>query len=430
MSNIQNTINQAQELDLTDPVSSLRDQFLFPDYVKGTTPLYFCGNSLGLQPKNVKHEIDALMQNWKELAVLGHHKGNSPWIDYHKSLAEDSQELFGGSSSEICYMNTLTVNLHLLLVSFYLPTTKKYKIIAEKGMFPSDQYAFQSQLNVHARTLGDHVKNGLIELSPREGEDTLRTEDILATIDQNESELALVVLGGINYYTGQLYDMETIAKHCNEKSITIGYDLAHVAGNVPVQLHDWGVDFACWCTYKYMNSGPGGPSGVFVHEKHHTRNLPRFAGWWGYHHDTRFLMKPEFVPENGAEGWQLSNPSIFSLAPLKASIQQFKQMGAQNLRERSKRLTAFLDQQISSSEIIQSDISIITPSDPMQRGAQLSLRTKIGQSLYLEMEKQGLIADWREPDVIRVAPTPLYNTFEDIVLFTDLLESTIKSING
>jgi kynureninase len=335
--NYQNTLAFAQEQDKQDPLYHFRERFYFPQ-VNGKDAIYFCGNSLGLQPKSAQMYIDNEMYKWANL-VEGHFKGEEPWFDYHKLLAPATARVVGAKESEVVVMNQLTVNLHLMLVSFYRPEGKRFKIITEGGAFPSDQYALETQTKFH----GYNPDETVVELFPREGEHTLRTEDILASIQEHGEELALVMMGGINYYTGQVFDMEAITKAGHEVGAVVGFDLAHAAGNVPVKLHDWGVDFAVWCTYKYLNSGPGGTSGVFVHERHgNNPDLPRFAGWWGHDAQARFQMKKGFIPMQGAEGWQLSNGQILPFAVHRASLELFDAAGMENLRAKSEKLTGYL----------------------------------------------------------------------------------------
>jgi len=407
----ENSIAFAKQLNEQDALKQFRNLFFIPEK-NGKPVAYFCGNSLGLQPKSASQYIQQELNDWKQHAVEGHFHAKNPWFSYHHFFEKEC-ELVGALPTEVVVMNTLSVNLHLMMVSFYQPKEMRYKIVIEGGAFPSDQYAVESQLKFH----GIAPEEGLIELFPREGEYTIRTEDILKTIHDNADEIALVMLGGVNYYTGQLFDMQAIAKAAHEAGAMVGFDLAHAAGNVPMQLHHWGVDFAVWCTYKYLNSGPGGPGGVFVHERHGNNNqLPRFAGWWGYDEKTRFQMKPGFVPQQGAAGWQLSNAQILSMAAHKASLDIFAQTSMQQLRAKSELLTGYLEfllkEKIEKKNLA---LKIITPSNPAERGCQLSLMTGAeGKQLFNKLTEAGIVADWREPNVIRVAPVPLYNTFEDV----------------
>ena len=337
--NYQNTLAFAQEQDRQDTLYHFRERFHYPQ-VNKQDAIYFCGNSLGIQPKSAQMYIDNEMYKWANLAVEGHFKGEEPWFNYHELLAPGAARVVGAKESEVVVMNQLTVNLHLMLVSFYRPEGKRFKIITEGGAFPSDQYALESQTRFH----GYNPDEAVVELFPREGEHTLRTEDIVASIKEHGEELALVMMGGINYYTGQVFDMEAITKAGHEVGAVVGFDLAHAAGNVPVKLHDWNVDFAVWCTYKYLNSGPGGTSGVFVHERHgNNPDLPRFAGWWGHDAEARFQMKKGFIPMQGAEGWQLSNGQIIPFAIHRASLELFDEAGMDNLRAKSEKLTGYLE---------------------------------------------------------------------------------------
>lgn len=359
------------------------------------------------------------MTKWAELGVEGHFTGDDPWFTYHKTLAAPTAKLVGAKPEEVVIMNQLTVNLHLMLVSFYRPQGQRYKILTEAGAFPSDQYALESQVKIH----GYAPEDAIIEIAPRAGEHTWRTEDILQAIKDNGNEIALVLMGGLHYYTGQVFDMAAITQTAHEVGAVCGFDLAHAAGNVPMQLHDWDVDFAVWCTYKYLNSGPGGTSGVFVHERHaQNPELPRFAGWWGHDQRVRFKMQKGFIPMPGAEGWQLSNAQILPMAVHKASLAIFDEAGIENLRAKSEKLTGYLEFLINGLHQPKDQLEIITPADPAARGCQLSLLVnKNGRQLFDTLMANGFILDWREPNVIRVAPTPLYNTFEDVYRFGQFL---------
>lgn len=401
--------------DATDPLGRFRSEFHIPKHTDGSEVLYFTGNSLGLQPKRTRQYIEQELEDWARLGVEGHLHARHPWLPYHEFVTASLARIVGAKPIEVVAMNSLTVNLHLLMASFYRPTPERYKIIIEKDAFPSDKYAVGSQLKFHG-----YSDNSLIELAPREGETCLRTEDILETIGREGDSVALVLLGGVNYYTGQAFDMKAITEAGHKKGCIVGFDLAHAAGNIELKLHEWNVDIAAWCSYKYLNSGPGGIAGVFVHERH-ARNfdLPRFAGWWGHDKETRFLMDDEFIPMPGAEGWQLSNPPIFQLAALRASLEIFDEATMPALRAKSVELTAYLEKLLSQIETDR--IEIITPSDPDQRGCQLSIRVR-NKTLFETITQRGVIADWREPDVIRVAPVPLYNTFEDAAKFAAILK--------
>ncbi len=410
----QDTLEFAEGLDIQDELRSFRNEFLIPQH-NGHDVIYLCGNSLGLQPASVKQYVDKQLGNWHELAIEGWFNGDEPWLMYHQQMKMPLSELTGAKIEEITVMNSLTVNLHLLLVSFYKPNTKRYKILMEGGAFPSDQYAVESQVIYH----GFKPEDAIIELFPREGELTLRTEDILSAIEKNADELALVLFGGVNYYTGQLFDMEVITEAAHRAGAYAGFDLAHAAGNVPLSLHEWGADFACWCSYKYMNSGPGGISGIFVHEKHfNSPQLKRFAGWWGYRPDKRFLMTPGFDPAKGAEGWQVSTSPILLMAVHKAALDIFEKAGGlEKLRRKSILLTGYLEYLLNEINSKHSEelFQIITPKNPDERGCQLSIICKRdGKKIFNYLSENGVIGDWREPDVIRLSPVPLYNSFKDV----------------
>lgn len=412
----------AQQLDNADALSKYRNQFHFPKDNTGNPLLYFCGNSLGLQPKTVRSYIEQELLDWENLGVEGHFHAKHPWMPYHEFLTEKMANIVGAKPIEVVVMNTLTVNLHLMMVSFYRPTKTKYKIVIEKNAFPSDQYAVQSQINFH----GLDCKDALVELAPRENEDIIFTEDIEKVIAEQGDSIALIMLGGVNYYTGQAFDMKRITEVAHQKNIVVGFDLAHAAGNLLLQLHDWNVDFAVWCSYKYLNSGPGGIAGCFVHEKHATdKTLPRFAGWWSNDKQKRFLMQPEFNAIDGAEGWQLSNPSILAMASLRASLDIFDEIGMEKLAEKSKQLTAYLEFLIN--ELKNDAIEIITPKDTKQRGAQLSIRIKnSNKNFFHQLTATGVVCDWREPDVIRLAPVPIYNSFLDVYQFVQKLKLVLS----
>ena len=415
-----NRLDAARQADQQDPLCVFREQFIFPQH-QGKDCLYLCGNSLGLQPKGVRPAILRELDHWAEHGVEGHFRGDMPWMHYHRFLTDAAARLVGALPQEVVVMNTLTTNLHLMMVSFYRPTAKRYKIVMEAGAFPSDQYAMESQVRWH----GYDPATAIIEVTPRTGEDTLRTEDILQIIEREGDSIALVMFGGVNYYTGQWYDLEKIAAAGHRVGAYVGFDLAHAAGNVPLQLHDWGADFAVWCSYKYLNSGPGGPSGTFVHERHaNNPELPRFAGWWGHDENERFQMKKGFKPMPGAAGWQLSNAQIFSFAAHKASLDLFDQAGMEALRAKSLQLTAFLERVLDEADKGRNMYRIITPRDPAARGCQLSLLTDDrGKALFDYLAEHGVVADWREPNVIRFAPTPLYNSFEDVWRLGELVRS-------
>ncbi len=412
----------AAVLDAADPLTRFRDQFHIPRRESGEEVVYFTGNSLGLQPRRVRGYIEQELQDWETLGVEGHARAKHPWMPYHEFLTGQMADVVGAKPIETVVMNSLTVNLHLLLISFYRPSGERRKVMIEKGAFPSDRYAIESQIKLH----GLDRAADLIELEPREGEATLRTEDIIAAIEREGSSLAMVLFGGVNYYTGQAFEMREITAAGHAVGAIVGFDLAHAAGNLELKLHDWGVDLAVWCSYKYLNGGPGAVGGAFVHERHaDCPDRPRLAGWWGHDKATRFLMGSTFNPIAGAEGWQISNPPILQMASLRASLEIFAEAGMSALRERSVRLTAYLEQMLAAVD--DDRISVITPTDPEQRGCQLSIRVKnADKSLFTAISERGVVADWREPDVIRVAPVPLYNSFGDIEKFVQILGSVLK----
>jgi len=415
---MQATLQYAQQLDEQDKLSHFRERFFIPE-INGKEVVYLCGNSLGLQPKSVGAYLQEELDKWQNLAVLAHHEGKNPWMYYHKLFAKPLANLTGALESEVVCMNQLTVNLNLLLVSFYRPTPARYKVLMQSPEFPSDVYAMQQQAKFH----GFNPVDAIIEVAPRVGENNIRTEDILAAIEDHKDELALVMFSAVNYYSGQLFDIETISKKCCEHKITFGLDLAHAIGNIPLKLHEWNIDFATWCSYKYLNSGPGGVSGIFVHEHHHSKvDVPRFAGWWGNDESIRFLMRKEFKPMIGAEGWQQSNAPILSMAAHLASLNIFEQAGIENLRHKSIQLAGFtefmLNEKLKASNHVK--VEVITPSNAHQRGCQLSLRVaENGKQIHSKISEQNFICDWREPDVIRIAPVPLYNTYQDVFHFVE-----------
>ena len=410
----------AANLDATDELKDYRNRFHIPS-ANGKSLIYFCGNSLGLQPKSTRAYLEQELTDWQNLGVEGHLHAKNPWLYYHHFLTDATARLVGAKPIEVVVMNSLTVNLNLLMISFYRPTAKRNKIMMEYMAFPSDQYAVENQVKFH----GYNPNDAIIELMPREGENSIRTTDILAKIDEHKDELALIMIGGVNYYTGQLFDMATITSHAKNCSsdIVVGYDLAHATGNVKMQLHDWGVDFATWCSYKYLNSGPGGTSGVFVHEKHAENNLlPRLSGWWGNDESTRFKMQKGFIPQQGAAGWQMSNAQVLSMAAHRASLAIFDEVGMDKLIAKSKLLTGYLEFLLLNGK--RKDFKIITPEDVAQRGCQLSIvMNENGKKTFDALTQNGVIADWREPDVIRVAPVPLYNTFEDVYRFAEIFHA-------
>ncbi len=420
----ENTREFAQQLDANDELRKYRQEFIFPQH-NGKDVIYFTGNSLGLQPVRTKKYVDEVMSDWANLAVEGHFYAEKPWWDYHERFANPLSKIVGALPSEVSVMNTLTINLHLLMVSFYRPTTQRFKIICEEKAFPSDQYMFQSQVRHH----GYEPNEAIVEIKRREGEHNIRLEDVIAKIEEVGDELALVLMGGVNYYTGQVFDMQSITKAGHKVGAMVGFDLAHAAGNIKLELHHWEVDFAAWCSYKYMNSGPGNASGCFVHEKHHHSNLPRFAGWWGHNKERRFKMEPSFDPVHGADGWQVSNLPILSLAPYLASVEMFDEVGMDKLIVKRDQITAYLEFILHEiDKEVNSTFEIITPSNPAERACQLSVFLHgEGRSLFDYLMKNGVITDWREPNVIRLAPVPLYSSFEDMYEFGQLLKKGILS---
>ena len=415
----------AANADQNDPLKKYRDQFIIPQHKEEPT-VYFTGNSLGLQPKEAANALKQELDDWGKFGVEGHFEAKNPWYSYHEMFAEPLASLVGAQPQEVVAMNGLTTNLHLLMVSFYRPSSKKYKIICEGKAFPSDQYALESQVRFH----GYDPDDAIIEIFPREGEHILRTEDVLETIEANAEEACLLMIGGVNYYTGQVHDMKTITAHAKSKGLVVGWDLAHGVGNVSIELHDWGVDFAAWCSYKYLNSGPGSVSGVFVHERHlKNKDLPRFAGWWGHDKDSRFLMEKGFNPIPSAEAWQLSNAPVLAMAVHKIALDIFMEAGLQNLREKSEKLTGYLEFVIQEVSQLSDKVKfeIITPEEVNQRGCQLSILCHgQGKALFEELTNKGVVADWREPNVIRIAPVPLYNSFSDVYKFGEHLKNSIQ----
>ncbi|HTK37920.1 MAG TPA: kynureninase [Pyrinomonadaceae bacterium] len=430
----ENSTEFALKMDAADPLAHFRGRFFMPRRPNGEEVIYFTGNSLGLQPKSTREYVDQELKDWETLGVEGHLHAKHPWLPYHEFLTEQMARVLGAKPIETVVMNSLTVNLHLLMVSFYRPTSARYKIVIEKGAFPSDQYAIRSQIRFHSQRSEPPASSGglssdasrLIELTPRSGESTLRSEDIVETIEREGHSIALILLGGVNYYTGQAFNMRSITEAGHKAGAVVGFDLAHAAGNLELHLHDWDVDFAAWCSYKYLNAGPGAVAGAFIHERHaNASEVPRFAGWWGHDKETRFLMGPEFRPIPGAEGWQISNPPILQMAALRASLEIFDEAGMSALRAKSEKLTGYLEFLLSA--IDDDRISVITPSDPAQRGCQLSIRVKDSdRSLHERIVAGGVSADWREPDVIRVAPVPLYNSFSDVLQFVEILKRSLK----
>jgi len=406
----------ATELDSQDKLASYRERFFIPEDKNGHRCIYLCGNSLGLQPKTVRKYLQQELDDWARLGVEGHFEAKSPWLPYHEFLTEQTARLVGAKSSEVVVMNTLTVNLHLMMVSFYRPTQQRFKILMESNAFPSDQYAVQSQVKFH----GFDPTEAILEVAPRRGEDAIRIEDIESILETQGDSIALVLFGGVSYLTGQAFELEKITKAGHAQGCRVGFDLAHAAGNLVLNLHACEADFAVWCSYKYLNGGPGCVAGCFVHEKHARADLPKFSGWWGQKKENRFQMRPEFDSIPGAEGWQLSNPPILALAALRASMDIFDEVGVPALREKSERLTSYLA--FLLNERLSGIVEIFTPSEIVSRGCQLSLSIKEkAKELHSVLTEKNVICDWREPNVIRVAPVPLYNSYKDVYDFVEVL---------
>lgn len=417
----QNTAEAARTLDSKDPLKSYRNKFLMPQH-EGRDVIYFTGNSLGLQPKTTQTYLQQELNDWAKFGVEGHFLAQNPWLSYHELLTDKMAKIVGALAEETVMMNQLTVNLHLLMVSFYRPTKSRYKILCEAKAFPSDQYALQSQIKFHGYSLND----ALVEVAPREGEYHIREEDILKAIDENKDSLALVMLGGVNYFTGQVFDMKAITEAGHKAGAIVGFDLAHAAGNIKLELHNWQVDFAAWCSYKYLNAGPGSVAGAFVHQNHLSNtDLPLFAGWWGHDKKTRFLMDSTFVPMQTAERWQLSNAPILSMAACRASLDIFDEVGMNALTAKSEQLVAYLEMIVEDINAQKNNcLQIITPKH--NRGCQLSIVANgYGKALYNKLIENGVIPDWREPNVIRCAAIPLYNSFEDMYRFGEILKKLL-----
>lgn len=430
MKNIEfkNIPEYAKFLDEQDPLKSFREQFYIP-LMFGKEAIYFTGNSLGLQPKRTQDYVLNELEDWANFGVEGHFHARNPWMPYNEMFTAPLCKLAGALPHEVVAMNQLTVNLHLLMVSFYRPTKQRYKIICEAKAFPSDQYAMESQVKFH----GFEYEDAVIEVSPRENEHSIRTEDILSVIEKNKDRVALVLFSGVNYYTGQLFNMEAITNAAHKAGAFAGFDLAHAAGNVPLKLHDWDVDFACWCSYKYLNSGPGGVSGVYIHERHSSdTSLPRFAGWWGHDKENRFLMEQGFLPIPSAEGWQLSNAPVLSMAAHKAALDVFEEAGWENVFNKSKALNKYLWFVLDEVNHSLPDeiFEIITPRNESDHGCQISLlMKKDGKKVFEELKKNSVIADWREPNVIRIAPVALYNSYEELWKFGNILNNYFQNAN-
>ena len=414
----------AQELDENDPIGSFRNEFFIPKNEKGEDSIYFCGNSLGLQPKRTKDFVIEELEDWAKLGVDGHTQGRNPWLNYHELLTNSMAKIVGAKPLEVVVMNTLTTNLHLLMASFYAPTPKKPKILIEADAFPSDKYAVESQIKFH----GYNPSESLIVWKSEDDSPLLKTEQLQEILNREGDEIALVLIGAVNYYTGQFFDLKLITDLAHSKGCMVGFDCAHGAGNVNLNLHESGADFAAWCSYKYLNSGPGSLAGIFVHERHaYNKDLKRFTGWWSHNKETRFKMRDEFDLLPGAEGWQLSNPPILSMAAIRASLSVFDEAGFDRLLAKSKLLTSYFEYLIGT---LDSDkINIITPKKPNERGCQLSIRVKnANKSLHQNLENANVICDWREPDVIRCAPVPLYNSFSDVYSMVERLNQILSQV--
>jgi kynureninase len=417
----QATAAWAQAQDDADPLRAFRDEFLIPPH-DGRDSHYLCGNSLGLQPRAVREALNAELDDWGALAVEGHFKGRLPWLDYHEFVRDDLAELVGALPSEVVAMNTLGVNLHLMMVSFYTPTPDRHAILIEAGAFPTDRYAVESQIRYH----GFSPALSLIELAADEPNGTISMAAIERALAEHGERIALVLLPGVQYRTGQAFDLKAITELAHRHGCIVGFDLAHAVGNLPLRLHDSGADFAVWCSYKYLNAGPGAVAGAFVHERHaRNEHRPRFAGWWGHDKQSRFRMGPEFVPTPGADGWQISNPPILSLAPLRVSLNIFHRAGMEPLRDKALRLTGYLEWLVRTqlADVLES----VTPREPARRGSQLSLRVlagrERGRELFQYLMDHGIVGDWREPDVIRISPAPLYNRFADCLAFAEAVRA-------
>lgn len=425
--NYQNSLEFARQQDEQDELKDYRNKFYIP-VIDGKETIYFTGNSLGLQPKSTKDYINIELEDWAKWGVEGHFHGRNPWFAYHEMFAAPVAKIVGALPKEVVVMNNLTVNLNLLLVSFYRPTAQRYKILCEAKAFPSDQYALEMQV----KSAGLNPDEAIIEIAPREGERTIRHEDIISAIEEAGDTLACVMIGGVNYFTGQVFDMKAITEAAHKVGANCGFDLAHGAGNIELKLHEWNVDFACWCSYKYLNSGPGGVSGAFVHERHcNNTDLPRFAGWWGHDKDSRFLMEKGFQPMKSAEAWQMSNAPILTMAAHKASIDIFEEVGMEKLLKKQKALSGYLefivDNINASLSGTDKSLEIITPRNWKERGCQVSVIAHgYGKDLFNELTNEGVISDWREPNAMRMAPVPLYNSFEDVYRFGQILSNALK----
>lgn len=418
----ENNLNYAQQQDQEDSLKNYREKFLIPTNSDGDELIYLCGNSLGLQPKKTSEYLQQELNDWAKFGVEGHTDAKNPWLPYHEFLTNSMAKIVGAKPNEVVIMNSLTANLHFMMVSFYQPTKTKYKIVIESDAFPSDKYAVESQIKFH----GFDPSDGLILWKPREGEELCRFEDLEKIMSEQGDEIALLMIGNTNYYSGQSFPLKKITDLGHKHDSLVGFDLAHGVGNIQPNLHEVGADFAVWCTYKYLNSGPGSLGGCFVHERHaDNQDLNRFAGWWGHNKETRFNMRHDFDALSGAEGWQLSNPAILSMAAIRASLDIFEEAGFDNIINKSKKLTGYLEFLIG--ELNDNRINIITPNNPEERGCQLSIQVKSAdKNLHTQLTKSGVISDWREPDVIRVAPAPLYNSFEDVYKFIQQLKKVLN----
>lgn len=432
--NFENNLDFAKKMDQEDPIALIRNNFSIPKMPNGQDEIYLCGNSLGLQPKLAAEYVQRELKQWAELGVKGHFTGDYPWMPYHEFLSEGFADLVGAHENEVVSMNSLTANLHFMMVSFYQPTKTRYKILIEDHAFPSDHYAVESQVKFH----GFNPDDAMLLIKPRENESFIRAEDVLELIEKEGDSIALIMLPGVQYYTGQVFDMKTITELGHKKGCKVGFDLAHAAGNVEMQLHEWQVDFAAWCTYKYLNSGPGSVAGCFVHRNHHKNTaLDRFAGWWGHDKESRFKMENTFKPMQSAEAWQLSNPPVLSLAAIRGSLDTIKKAGGiKALNQKAKKLAIFMRYLLETN--LPNSISILTPADPRYAGCQLSLTVQIngevnqelGKKVFDLIEEQGVTGDWRYPNVIRVAAVPQYNSFEDVYRFVDILKSAIQQVEA
>jgi len=424
----ENSIEYAHKMDQQDPLAAIRNEFAIPKQANGEDEIYLCGNSLGLQPRLDAEYVKRELTQWSTHGVKGHFEGDFPWMPYHEFLSQGFAELVGANPKEVVAMNSLTANLHFMMVSFYQPTKTRHKILIEEHAFPSDHYAVESQILFH----GFDPKESLLLVKPRVGEESIRNQDLIDLIEKEGDSIALILMPGVQYYTGQVFDMAAITEAGHQKGAKVGFDLAHAAGNIPMQLHDWQADFACWCSYKYLNSGPGSVAGCFVHENHHQADLPRFAGWWGHDKKTRFKMENRFNPIQSAEAWQLSNPPVLSLAAIRGSLDTIKMAGGiKALRQKAILLTGFM--RFLLEQNISDQIELLTPSDVRYCGSQISIAIKQkgddserGKKIFDAIEAMGVTGDWRYPNVIRVAPVPQYNSYQDVYHFVQILAQAIK----